>query len=512
VLQEFTLRTFKIKSINFLTNLIRKLLGWYYQVFKLSNTVHPKEFDPLLNSILKIGKSRGLPFLIEYMKRVRLSLLHHLSGEYPEKRVEGVRVTKEGIPVVLGPLIKYIRNKPSPAMLQMVLTVCFSTRALNLGKDPDISTVTRPCESKIADISKYTKSFWRELGYRPSSSVPRDLLWKKFHFTTKSGPNGHALYSSTQDLFTLPPELVEDIKRIGGPELSLRMEGLITGKRVLASIGLPVEGKSFRKITWFPDREMKVRVIAIGDYWSQTALKPLHHYLFRVLKKIPQDCTFDQGSFLNKISGWNEFYSIDLSAATDRFPIQTIKDVLKGHLPEDYLDSWERIMVGYPFDSKLGALRYAVGNPMGFYSSWNSFTVAHHYVMYYCCKELTIPYKSSKYVMLGDDVLIGDRQLALKYMEVIQSLGCEFSPLKSHVSSKLCEFAKRYVYNGVEISPFPVSSAPTGCRPVGDPSSRKVGENDSHSFRDIAHEHPSNKIGRWKGRSTSVVRHPPKAW
>lgn len=396
--------------------------------------------------------------MIEYMKRVRLSLLHHLSGEYPAKRVEGVRVTWDGIPVVLGPLIKQIRLNPDPAMLQMVLTVLYSTRALNLGRSPDTTTITRPCESKIADISKYARDFWRELGYRPSRKVPRDLRWKKYHFTTKSGPNGHALYTSTEDLYMLPANLVDDICNLGGDNFTQRMRSLIAGKRLIQSLGLPVEGKSFRKITWFPDVELKVRVIAIGDYWSQTVLKPLHHYLFRVLRKIPQDCTFDQGSFISKIEKWTDFYSIDLTAATDRFPIQTIKDTLKGHLPEDYLDSWERVMVGYPFDSKLGTLSYSVGNPMGFYSSWASFAVAHHYVMYYCCRELTIPYRDAKYCMLGDDVLIGDRALAEKYMEVIQSLGCEFSPLKSHTSAYLCEFAKRYVYKGVEISPFPVSA------------------------------------------------------
>lgn len=59
----------------------------------------------------------------------------------------------------------------------------------------------------------------------------------------------------------------------------------------------------YRKISYFADREGKTRVIAIGDYFSQTALKGLHNYLYRALKKIPQDCTFDQESFLSKLGG-----------------------------------------------------------------------------------------------------------------------------------------------------------------------------------------------------------------
>jgi len=42
-----------------------------------------------------------------------------------------------------------------------------------------------------------------------------------------------------------------------------------------------------RKLSYFADKETKMRVIAVGDYYSQTALRPLHSYLFRALKKIP---------------------------------------------------------------------------------------------------------------------------------------------------------------------------------------------------------------------------------
>jgi hypothetical protein len=125
---------------------------------------------------------------------------------------------------------------------------------------------------------------------------------------------------------------------VGGDKLLQNIRSLCRVKDYLSSL-LPSVGKSLRKLSWFPDKELKVRVIAIADYWSQCALKPLHHYLFRLLRKIPQDCTFEQGSFKDKVASWTEFYSVDLSNATDRFPIQVIYDVLKGHLPEAYCQS-----------------------------------------------------------------------------------------------------------------------------------------------------------------------------
>lgn len=93
----------------------------------------------------------------------------------------------------------------------------------------------------------------------------------------------------------------------------------------------------------------------------------------------------------------NEFYSVDLSNATDRFPISVIRQILLGLLPEEYVDAWQRVMVSYPFDFKrpgsetkesfnnkyskfksfsnnldfenLSSAFYSVGNPMGFLSS-----------------------------------------------------------------------------------------------------------------------------------------------
>jgi hypothetical protein len=43
-------------------------------------------------------------------------------------------------------------------------------------------------------------------------------------------------------------------------------------------------------------------------------------------------------------------------------------------------------------------------------------------------------------------------------MDVIKTLGLEYSPLKTHKSKNFFEFAKRYFLDGVEISPFPFSA------------------------------------------------------
>jgi len=117
------------------------------------------------------------------------------------------------------------------------------------------------------------------------------------------------------------------------------LSNLEEGHSFLAKFFVSVtsKGNIYRKLTSFSDKEGKTRVIAILDYFSQSVLKPLHLYLFNFLKKIDQDCTFDQNSFKNKIKDWEIFYSVDLKAATDRFPISLISSVLEGRLPVSYV-------------------------------------------------------------------------------------------------------------------------------------------------------------------------------
>lgn len=111
-------------------------------------------------------------------------------------------------------------------------------------------------------------------------------------------------------------------------------------------------------------------------------------YLSKVLAKIPQDCTLDQSKFKRSLKGAGFYHSVDLSAATDRFPISLISLILKAQLPLTYVDAWKDVMVGYPFSHQGKQVVYQVGNPMGAYSSFNSFALAHHYLIYYCCKVL----------------------------------------------------------------------------------------------------------------------------
>jgi len=75
------------------------------------------------------------------------------------------------------------------------------------------------------------------------------------------------------------------------------------------------------KLGLVKDPELKLRVIAMVDYLSQCILRPIHDGLLSALRKLPSDRTFTQNPFKDWPSSEESFYSLDLSAATDRFPV-----------------------------------------------------------------------------------------------------------------------------------------------------------------------------------------------
>jgi hypothetical protein len=119
-------------------------------------------------------------------------------------------------------------------------------------------------------------------------------------------------------------------------------------------------------------------------------------------------------------------------------------------------------MVGLPFrwnySGKVRYVSYGAGNPMGAYSSWASFALANHYIVYLSCIEVGVEWSQCKYCLLGDDIVIGHKEVAEAYIRLLKSLGVEISELKTHKSQHLYEFAKRQIYKGLEISPFPISA------------------------------------------------------
>jgi hypothetical protein len=224
----------------------------------------------------------------------------------------------------------------------------------------------------------------------------------------------------------------------------------------------------------------KERVFAMVDVFTQSVLRPLHDFLFGILKLIPQDGTFSQGKPLVALvercqrEGKKHVWSFDLSAATDRLPIG-LQQALLGTLTTGRLASnWKKVLCDrdyrVPMDlmKTLGpkvtgkTVRYRVGQPMGAYSSWGMLAIAHHCIVQFAAWRCGHRSWFNHYAVLGDDVVIADRNVAHQYLFIMKGLGVKIAFHKSIISNNLSlEFAKRFYWKGTEVTPIPLLAIAT---------------------------------------------------
>jgi len=212
----------------------------------------------------------------------------------------------------------------------------------------------------------------------------------------------------------------------------------------------------------------KLRVFAIVDSWTQSLFSPLHRSLFDILKRMPNDGTFDQTAAFEracaKATKNNCCYGYDLSAATDRLPIELQVQILAALFGDVMAKAWRDILVErdyFLYEEETSAaekFRYAVGQPMGALSSWAMLAITHHMIMQYCSKMInpSMGTWETNYEVLGDDIVIFSKDLANKYLEVMSLIGVPINESKSIVSvdRPVVEFAKRTWWNQ-ECSPIP---------------------------------------------------------
>lgn len=222
----------------------------------------------------------------------------------------------------------------------------------------------------------------------------------------------------------------------------------------------------------------KVRVIAIMDWWTQTALIPMHDWLFEVLKKgfLETDATFDQEGAVRKFSeqGYKDLYSFDIKSATDLIPMQLYEAVLGSFLSKEIAAAWAALLTKREFstpfwptrrrDGKVTqtpilvngktSCRYTRGQPMGALSSWGALAVVHHALVRYA-GFLTGDTHYRRYLVLGDDVVIEGKEVAERYKELCEKLGISLSLQKSYISSEgLFNFASQTLVNDINVSPL----------------------------------------------------------
>lgn len=215
----------------------------------------------------------------------------------------------------------------------------------------------------------------------------------------------------------------------------------------------------------------KIRVFAMVDSITQCVMKPVHDLLFSILKRIEVDGTFDQLKPAKRLItlGHRKFWSLDLSSATDRFPLALQHVVLSVLIGPKLAELWASLLVERHYvaptrlpdgtvayrseDGKPRGLLYGAGQPMGALTSWAAFSLTHHILVQFAAYRTGFRGFFKDYCLLGDDIVLANAQVALVYQDLLLEIGVSYGLAKSLISSTGgFEFAKRTFAHGKDVS------------------------------------------------------------
>lgn len=467
---------FLVCSVRSVTRSPRPLLG-------LAGRIH--------DLILKSGK----PMAVLYLKQCQMDCFHYLAGT-PRKRWSGqgpiVRVDDSGLPIIIPPRLRSLIKDRDLVTIKLVLTILGIYRTVSIKGVLNLSTIT---DSGNCQISKTEfSSTWKSL------VTPSRLRWTprfSWSYLVTAGPNGSlSIGNASLDAlaFLVRPHMLYRFIRLAPKLVSLYLVfiGCISAVYLIL---YKIPFSLFREIrdcpppttrrpnfrvspliwlrSWIPDLGRlsvkheaagKERVFAITDWWTQNLLKSLHQSVFSFLRSLPQDGTFDQLAPVHRLLDTARLgmkvFSFDLSAATDRFPVELQEEVLAVHIGPERARWWKDLLIKRSwvlYDELSGNhyLKYGVGQPMGAYSSWAVFALTHHCMVQVAATRTGYKGWYPFYALLGDDIVIAGEDVAKAYLALAGQIGVEISMAKSLVSDVgLAEFAKHLISPYRDYSPI----------------------------------------------------------
>ena len=358
-------------------------------------------------------------------------------------------------------------------VLSLIHSAICVYRQFSAKAQPDISTITAPYNGKISLEDAASKHFkdadidkW--LDTIPNLQSAKEFFRMQIYSGNASSPAGGSHdVNILQDVNSIWREfdIRDAIIRMGshfpgGSEFILLVDNLFANTAWDKSFP---RTKHSRVVT-FTAPGAKARTIAIADWVSQTALSAIHFGSFQLLKLLKADKTFDHPSGLDLFRPDSSFYSLDLSAATDRMPRVLQRRVLSriltrlGFDGEAISSDWlvitdrEYDTRGSAYEKQTASLRYTVGNGMGLFSSWTTMALTHHFIVF----QSGAP--GDDYSLVGDDLLIrGNRSAFEKYLDIMADIGVVINSKKTIVSEEglpTIEFARNWYIKGVKILPL----------------------------------------------------------
>jgi hypothetical protein len=420
------------------------------------------------NRIKFLLEKSGTKFTHLYLKEAVRLLIRYLAGQgEPKYTGNGILVSRDyrGIPHIISSHIRNLPDLKAERMLVVtLLTLLCIYRLINYKVKPDLGSILDPQEGKIVTfpLVKVRLALYDLLGVGTTVKLNNARLI----MLESAGPNAvKSAWSASVDAlaFIHYPRTFWYWAlynwKCGNNFLTWWTLALNVAASPLYLVFLlfrDVKKLHLGKLAVVRDVAGKARVVAITTWWIQAALKPLHDGLFALLKRIPQDGTFDQEAPLNllikRTPREQTFYCFDLSAATDRLPLDVQRDIIN-HLCPVLGDLWFKLIKSIDYWYNGRYINYAVGQPMGAYSSFAMLAITHHTIIRYAALAVGI-HDFRSYAVLGDDVVIANDEVASSYLEVMKDLGVKINLSKSIISKDIAEFAKRWKGLGIDFTPI----------------------------------------------------------
>jgi hypothetical protein len=243
-----------------------------------------------------------------------------------------------------------------------------------------------------------------------------------------------------------------------GSRLALRQSA---SSRVRASV---TESPLLGRLSLKYEPAGKVRVFAIVDIFTQSALKALHMWIFDLLRGLTSDATFDQEGKVSQFARDHKresIYSFDLSSATDLIPMALTVEIMRGFLG-DLSPLWGELLVDrdYKLPDQDASIRYTRGQPIGALSSWSALAITHHWLVQQAAQRIG-KFPFTEYLVLGDDISIAGKDVADSYLEVCKDFSVPINNkgITSHPEDdrdSLVNFANQILIGDINYSPVQI--------------------------------------------------------